>query len=126
MAALQYAEHLAEEGATLRVLHVTERLPAWQLVPAASGAPDDPFVVMQQARERVRSVTRSGLRRTTPVEEILTEGDAGDEIVRAAAANSVDLIVMGAHAGRAGRLGVGSTTHDVLRTATCPVLTIKA
>jgi nucleotide-binding universal stress UspA family protein len=33
---------------------------------------------------------------------------------------------MGAHAGRAGLLGFGSTTHDVLRGATCPVLTFKA
>jgi nucleotide-binding universal stress UspA family protein len=56
----------------------------------------------------------------------VAEGDAGDEILRVAGENQTDLIVMGAHAGRAGLLGFGSTTHDVLRGATCPVLTFKA
>jgi len=125
--ALQYAEGLAREGAKLRVLHVAEQLPSWQLVPAvATGAPDDPLVILKQARERVHRVIPASLRQTGSVEEIVAEGDAGDEILRAATANRVDLIVMGAHAGRGGLLGFGSTTHDVLRAATCPVLTLKA
>lgn len=127
MAALKYAEGLARDGATLRVLHVAERLPAWQLVPAmATGAPDDPLVVLHYARERVHHAIPAGLRRAGGVEEMVAEGDAGDEIVRVAKAKGADLIVMGAHAGRAGLLGFGSTTHDVLRAATCPVLTLRA
>jgi len=127
IAALKFAEGLARDGAKLRVLHVAERLPSWQLVPAmATGAPDDPLVVLAHARERVHHAVPSALRRTGSVEELVAEGDAGDEILRAAEANRVDLIVMGAHAGRAGLLGFGSTTHDVLRGATCPVLTLKA
>jgi nucleotide-binding universal stress UspA family protein len=74
----------------------------------------------------VHSVIPAGVRRTALVEELVTDGDAGDEIVKAAIASDVDLIVMGAHAGRAGLLGFGSTTHDVLRAATCPVLSLKA
>lgn len=125
--ALQCAEGLVRDGAKLRVLHVAERLPSWQLVPAvATGAPDDPLVILKQARERVHRVIPAGLRQSGSVEELITEGDAGDEIVRAAKTNHVDLIVMGAHSGRAGLLGFGSTTHDVLRGATCPVLTLKA
>jgi nucleotide-binding universal stress UspA family protein len=127
LAALKYAGSLAPDGATLLVLHVAERLPAWQLVPAmATGAHDDPLVVLTQARERVHRAVTASIRRTGNVEEMVTEGDAGDEILRAAAATHVDLIVMGAHAGRAGLLGFGSTTHDVLLAATCPVLTLKA
>ena len=127
LAALEYAKQLARDGARLRVLHVAEQLPSWQLVPAmATGAPDDPLVVIKRARERVHSVIPKALQQTGTVEEIVAEGDAGDEIVRVAAANQVDLIVMGAHAGRAGLLGFGSTTHDVLRAATCPVLSVKA
>jgi nucleotide-binding universal stress UspA family protein len=127
MAALKYAEGLARHGATLRVLHVAEGLPVWQLIPApTAGGPGDPVVMLEHARERVHSVLSAGLRRMHTVQELVTEGDPGDEIVRAAAANHVDLIVMGAHAGRAGLLGFGSTTHDVLRAATCPVLTVKA
>jgi len=127
LAALKYAEGLARAGATLRVLHVVERLPAWQLVPAmATGAPDDPLVIVQQARRRVHSVIPAGLPATPPVQEIVTEGDAGDEILRVAADGHADVIVMGAHAGRAGLLGFGSTTHDVLRGAACPVLSVRA
>ena len=126
LAALRYAEGLARAGATLLVLYVVEQLPAWRLVPAmATGAPDDPLVIVQQARQRVRSVLPAGLPAET-VQEIVTEGDAGDEIVRVAADTHADVIVMGAHAGHAGLLGFGSTTHDVLRAATCPVLSIRA
>jgi nucleotide-binding universal stress UspA family protein len=127
LAALRYAEDLARAGAKLHVMHVVERLPAWQLVPAsATGGPDDPFVMVQQARERVHRVVPADVRNTAAVKEVVTEGDAGDEIVKAAAASDVDLIVMGAHAGRAGLFGFGSTTHDVLRAAACPVLSVKA
>jgi nucleotide-binding universal stress UspA family protein len=127
MAALQYAARLARDGAKLQVLHVAPQLPAWQLIPAmATGAPDDPLAVMQQARERVHSVIPTGLARADSVHEIVTEGDPGDEILRIAADSGVDVIVMGAHAGGAGLLGFGSTTHDVLRGAACPVLSIRA
>ena len=126
LAALAYAGDLARAGAKLRVLHVVERLPSWQMVPAmATGAPDDPLVVMQQARQRVRSVIPARLPPANPAQEIVTEGDAGDEILRVAADTRADVIVMGAHAAHAGLLGFGSTTHDVLRAATCPVLSIR-
>jgi nucleotide-binding universal stress UspA family protein len=127
LAALKYAERFAAEGAQLRVLYVAERLPGWQLVPAvATGAPDDPLVVLQQARERVHQAVRSTIADVKNARELVSEGDAGDEILEAAAAEHVDLIAMGAHAGRAGLLGFGSTSHDVIRGAVCPVLTVKA
>ena len=127
MAALAYAERLARDGARLHVLHVVEQLPAWQLVPAlTTGEPDDPFEAIHGAHERLHAVVPAGLRRTGKVEELVTEGDAGDEILKAAIAGQVDVIVMGAHAGRAGLLGFGSTTHDVLRGAPCAVLSVKA
>ena len=81
---------------------------------------------MRQARERVHSVVPAELRRTGRVDELVTEGDAGDGILKVAADQHVEVIVMGAHAGRAGLLGFGSTTHDVLRGAVCPVLSVKA
>ena len=127
LAALKYAEWFAAEGAELRVLHVAERLPGWQLVPAvATGAPDDPLVVLQRAREQVHQTIRLIIGGAKNVRELVSEGDAGDEILAVAALEHADLIVMGAHAGRAGLLGFGSTSHDVLRGAACPVLTLKA
>jgi len=56
----------------------------------------------------------------------VAEGDAPEEILRLAQAIPCDLIVMGTQ-GRTGleRLLIGSVAEDVLRKATCPVLTIK-
>lgn len=53
-------------------------------------------------------------------------GDAASQIVQFACERDVDLIVMGTH-GRSGmlRLLMGSVAEEVLRRATCPVLTIK-
>ncbi len=60
------------------------------------------------------------------VEHHLAEGDAGTEILRAAATIKPDLIVMGTH-GRTGmgRL-LGSVAERVVREADCPVMTLKA
>jgi nucleotide-binding universal stress UspA family protein len=127
LAALTYTDRFVAAGAELCVLHVTERLPGWQMVPAvATGAPDDPLAVLQQARERVHQAVRSTIASAKNVRELVSEGDSGDEILTAATAEHVDLIVMGAHAGRVGLLGFGSTSHDVLRGAACPVLTLRA
>jgi nucleotide-binding universal stress UspA family protein len=61
------------------------------------------------------------------VECRVEEGDAATGIVRAARATESDLIVMGTH-GRTGlgRLLMGSVAEQVLRTAPCPVATVKA
>src|SRR5688500_16079934 len=57
---------------------------------------------------------------------ILKTGDARDAINQAAAELNCDLIVMGTH-GRRGvtRVLLGSVAETVVRTAPCPVLTIR-
>lgn len=53
------------------------------------------------------------------------EGHAAESIVNCAAAIKADLIVMGTHgAGGFHRLLLGSVTEKVVRTATCPLLTV--
>lgn len=61
-----------------------------------------------------------------PVEYHLLEGEPAQEIVRLAKENEVDVIVMGSH-GRTGfgRLVMGSVAEQVVRHATCAVLTVK-
>ena len=61
------------------------------------------------------------------VEHRLEEGDAATQILRVAQETGCDLIVLGTH-GRTGlgRLLMGSVAEQVLRTATCPVLTVRA
>jgi nucleotide-binding universal stress UspA family protein len=61
-----------------------------------------------------------------PVEPVLKEGDAATKILETAAEKCCDLIVMGTH-GRSGlgRLLLGSVAEEVVRSAACPVLTVK-
>ena len=68
-------------------------------------------------------------RRCAPVniETVLRTGDARDVIIDLAREIGADLIVMGTH-GRRGvrRALIGSIAESVVRTAPCPVLTIRA
>jgi nucleotide-binding universal stress UspA family protein len=60
-------------------------------------------------------------------EVMLRTGDARDVILRTADEVSANLIVMGTH-GRRGvrRALLGSVAESIVRTATCPVLTVRA
>jgi nucleotide-binding universal stress UspA family protein len=62
----------------------------------------------------------------SPVEYVLVDGAPASQIVKAANDRHCDLILMGTH-GRAGlgRLLMGSVAEQVVRTAPCPVLTVK-
>lgn len=61
-----------------------------------------------------------------PVEHVVVEGDAAEQIDRFAAENKIDLIVMGTH-GRTGlqRLLTGSVTEQALRRTPCPMLVVR-
>jgi nucleotide-binding universal stress UspA family protein len=63
---------------------------------------------------------------TLTVERRLIVGDPATEILRVAQEEPCDVIVMGTH-GRTGlgRLLMGSVAEQVVRRASCPVLTIK-
>jgi nucleotide-binding universal stress UspA family protein len=119
--ALAMAAALARDyGARLLLLHV---------VPA----PRFHGEVVARRQEDFYEHTREQLRRLQPadarlqVEYQIEEGDAVDEILRAAEESACDLIVLGTH-GRTGlgRLLLGSVAEQVLRRAPCPVLTVKA
>jgi nucleotide-binding universal stress UspA family protein len=129
-AALTYAKEIAERfGASIRLVHVF----------------DDPFVnsvfspdvyapVPQTLREAVLRDVRSRLaERLTSAEKARFGGDADiltgvtvNAIIDDANVHHVDLIVMGTH----GRRGIshavlGSVAERVVRTAPCPVLTVR-
>jgi nucleotide-binding universal stress UspA family protein len=117
-----------EQGAALTVLHVVEAL-------AEDEAEDFPHAGV---REHVRALTRTArerLRAAVPreahvwgtVTEVIRYGQAAYAILREATDRGADLIVLGAqgHSGL-GLLVLGSSTHAVIRRATCPVLTTRA
>jgi nucleotide-binding universal stress UspA family protein len=78
----------------------------------------------EEALERIAEDARA---RCSVGPVLLKTGDASDMIGEAARETGADLIVMGTH-GRTGvsRLLLGSVAEKVMRTAPCPVLTIRA
>jgi nucleotide-binding universal stress UspA family protein len=82
--------------------------------------------MLEDAKERLRNVVAEESRTWVEIDDVVVFGRAYREILRAAESKPADLIVMGAQ-GRGG-IGLalfGSTTQQVVRGATCPVLTVR-
>jgi nucleotide-binding universal stress UspA family protein len=83
--------------------------------------------LMRSARERLHAAIPETLRAQAPVVETVTMGKAYKEILRIAADEAADLIVLGVRGRSATDLLLfGSTTQHVVRQAQCPVLTVRA
>jgi nucleotide-binding universal stress UspA family protein len=120
-AALTYGRALAKNfGATLTVMHVAENffLRATIADPHALKA-----AVARRLEERLTAEDRRALHARAVLE---TSDQPADAIITYAKQAEIDLIVMGTH-GRHGisHLLVGSVAEHVVRTASCPVLTVK-
>jgi nucleotide-binding universal stress UspA family protein len=130
-AALQYARFLADKlGASVEVLHVFEP-PGYvgpdtlALVPITAGQHEwgeTRAEVERQVEEFLAQTAGAPATRTVRVEA----GEPSETILRVAADDRADLVVMGTH-GRTGlsRLLIGSVAEAVLRRASCPVLTLR-
>jgi nucleotide-binding universal stress UspA family protein len=129
--ALAYAKDLAtRSGASLHLVHVYTDPYA-----AAACAPEIYASVPAEVRQRaVEEVRERLLERLDASEESRFHGSRGvvrgltaPQIVDYAARQNIDLIVMGTH-GRRGvaHLLLGSVAEHVVRTAGCPVLTVRA
>lgn len=119
--ALAYACELARTfGAELLLLHVMEN----QFMHAVVGDPRDFAAGMrQQLAHRLTSDDRRDLHAAVTLEESDHPADVILEFARNA---KVDLIVMGTHGRRAvERLVMGSVAERVVRSAPCPVLTVR-
>lgn len=97
------------------------------------GFPDGALVATAEVASRIADASRSALEGTVekhrgrgvPIESVLREGVAWEEIEAVADEIDADLIVIGTH-GRRGlaRALLGSVAENVVRTAHRPVLTI--
>jgi nucleotide-binding universal stress UspA family protein len=127
--ALEYAISLAEEAdARLTVLHVVELPHVLSEEPAALDIDMSRIheVAATTARRRLHHLIPVQARTYCTVDTTVVEGRAYREILRQAAERQSDLIVMGVHGrGALDLLLFGSTTHHVIRSATCPVLIIR-
>jgi nucleotide-binding universal stress UspA family protein len=123
-AAVRYAVALARNfGARLHFLHVGDRAQSQFESEFPIGLEN---AVEDAVRERL-------LRIVTPQEEVelnpefaVRPGAPAAEIVRYAQDANIDLIVMGTHGrGLVGHMVMGSVAEKVVRTASCPVLTVR-
>lgn len=128
--AILYAKCISGSlAAELKILHVFE--PGGWMVPSpyyyTPGFEDwvDASIenTRQKGKEALKTLAESF---GTHTETIFIEGDPGKEIVRVAAEQNADLLILGTH-GYTGwnHLTMGSIAEYVVRHSPCPVLTIK-
>ena len=89
--------------------------------------PEFRLYLMQDAEEQLNALIAQQPRVERGCTAMVVAGRAYREILRIAAEQAADLIVMGAR-GRGGPalMPLGSTTQQVVRAASCPVLTLRA
>lgn len=123
-AAVKYAIGLARNfGARVYFLHVGDRAQAafeTEFPIGLEGAVED------AVRERVLRIVTPQQQAELHPEFAVRPGAPAVEVVRYAKEQDIDLIVMGTHGrGFVGHVVMGSVAEKVVRTAPCPVLTVK-
>jgi nucleotide-binding universal stress UspA family protein len=128
---LRYASSIASgAGAQLTVMHVIEVPP--ELREHYAAVPDLDIERLHAAAqaaavEHLHHFVAATIGQLRASAILVREGAAYRHILAVAAEQRSDLIVMGVHGrGAVDRIVFGSNTARVLRTATCPVLTIPA
>lgn len=126
--ALGFALGIAQRaGASLTLLNAIEWLPEEEPAePTTFNVVEYREHLKQLARDRLAALVADPHARPTPAMLVVT-GRAHREILRLAEEREADLIVMGS-TGRGGPVltPFGTTTQQVVRSATCPVLTARA
>ena len=129
LAALAGALSMAEESdAHLTLLHVIEMPPELRENPLAPDFDVDRIHAAAEAEalRRLRDLVPDAARTYCTVETAVLEGRAYRQVLRRAAEEKADLIVMGVHGrGALDLLVFGSNTHQVIRAATCPELIVR-
>lgn len=134
LSALEWAWSLAQEsGATVTLLHVLEwpwdepPAPPFEKLPGHEARRLVEFRKATEAssRHHLQSLVPGNLGDRCPSEPLVRHGKAHREVL-AAAEGDADLIVMGVHGRNVVDLALfGSTTNQVVRGASCPVLTVR-
>jgi nucleotide-binding universal stress UspA family protein len=121
-AAMDYGRALAQTfGASLHLLHVVEN---HFLRPTAADPNQITAATRQHLLDRLTDHDRTALH---AIASLKTSDRPAQEIVEYAKMHHIDLIVMGTHGrGAVAQLLVGSVAEMVVRTAPCPVLTVRS
>jgi nucleotide-binding universal stress UspA family protein len=127
--ALAYGRDLARTyNARLHVLHVVDDVTLRFTPDAGLISPDVQRELEAIAARDLNAQITDDDRRTIDVVPVIDRGiSMAAVIVRYASANAIDLIVTGTHGrGAVKHLLMGSVAERVVRTAPCPVLTVRA
>lgn len=135
LTALELAFSLAREsGAGVTLVHVIEWPWHEPPPPQLSELPPEQAAALGEYRKRLEQSATARLAALTPdaiqggrdTATRVVHGKPYVQILRVAADDCADLIVMGVHGRSAADLVLfGSTTNQVVRHATCPVLTVR-
>jgi nucleotide-binding universal stress UspA family protein len=127
LAALRLALSLAEEAdARLAILHVVDWPPDDDLLVERLIVPEFEPLVERDAHNRLESLVSDEARTWCRPETRMAFGKPYREILAAAERDGTDLIVMGIRGRNPVDLTLfGSTANQVVRRATCPVLTLR-
>ena len=126
--ALQYAIDIAPAGASLHVLHVVDE--AGQLAAYPEGMYVDLPALQADLVAEAELQLAALMTRVAPNDlNVTTEAVIGRPVTRivgVAKSRNADLIVMGTHGrGALAHLMLGSVAERVVRSAQCPVLTVR-
>ncbi len=127
LAALRFAFSIAEEAdAHLTILHVFDWPADDELLRQPFDVPEYRRLVEEEARNRLEALVTDDLRVWCKPSTKATHGKPYREILQEAERDGTDLIVIGVRGRNPLDLTVfGSTTNQVVRRASCPVLTLK-
>jgi len=125
------ADELARHfDAELIVVHVTHAIPVpisgdSVLLAHPLDVEEHRLLLANHAMDSLDKAVRSACQQPILVRQVVRHGVPADEIVALAAEEGIDLIVIATH-GHTGlhRFILGSVTERVVRTASCPVLTV--
>ncbi len=123
--AVSYAVSLAREtNGHLTLLYVVEPVP-----PVGEFGPLDTEDLRrsgeQHAKAALQAAVTPEVRAWCDIEEVVAFGKASERILHTATSHNADVIVMGVRGrGAIDLMAFGSTTNDVIRRATCPVLAV--
>lgn len=124
-AAFEHAiDHALRYDATLHVFYVIEKT-----FPVVEAGPADVLKALEEEGERVleEARTRAKAEGVDSIRGTVAGGSPYRQILDYIDENDIDMVVMGTH-GRRGidRYLMGSVAEKVVRTANCPVLTVRA
>jgi nucleotide-binding universal stress UspA family protein len=127
--ALAYGRDLARSyNAKLHVLNVVEDIMMRYSSEVAFAAPDMQADLEAAAKRGLDAIVTEDDRRTLNITPVVETGvNISDVIVNYAKEHAIDLIVTGTHGrGAVKHFLMGSVAERVVRTAPCPVLTVRA